>query len=73
MGAHQDLVQGAVVFAVAVVRAGLDGAFDTLVGMLVHGHFLLLFEFALSMTVAAGNMMAKFAFVRKNKGVFWWC
>ena len=41
MGAHQDAVQGAVVLAVAMVCAGLDGAFDALVGMAVHIHFLL--------------------------------
>ena len=36
MGAHQDLIQGAEVFAVAVVCALLDGAFDALVGIAVH-------------------------------------
>ena len=42
MGTHQDPVQRAVVLAVAVVGAGLDGAFDTLVCMAVHKCYLLL-------------------------------
>ena len=37
MGAHQDAVQRAVVLVLAVISALLDGAFDTLVGMTVHG------------------------------------
>ena len=41
MGAHQDAVQGAVVLILAVVSALLDGALNALVGMAVHGHFLL--------------------------------
>ena len=41
MGAHQDLVQRAVVFGIAVIGAGLDGAFDALVCIAVHIHFLL--------------------------------
>ena len=36
VGAHQDPVQGAVVLGVAVICAGLNGAFDALVGMMVH-------------------------------------
>lgn len=36
VGTHQDPVQGAVVFAVAVVSTLLDGAFNTLVGMTIH-------------------------------------
>ena len=43
MGTHQNLVQRAVIFTVAVVGAGLDGAFDALVCMTIHIHFLLLF------------------------------
>ena len=49
MGAHQDLVQRAVVLSVAVVSAGLDGAFDTLVGIAVHCDILLFFEIGVSM------------------------
>ena len=41
VGAHQNPVQGAVVLAVAVVGAGLNGAFDALVCMAVHVEFLL--------------------------------
>ena len=36
MGTHHDLVQGAVVLAVAVIGALLNGAFDGLIGMTVH-------------------------------------
>ena len=36
VGAYQDLVQGAVVLGIAVVSAGLDGAFDALVGIVIH-------------------------------------
>ena len=36
VGAHQDPVQGAVVLGVAVICAGLYGAFDALVGMMIH-------------------------------------
>ena len=41
MGAHHDLVQGTIVFGVAVVSAGLNGAFDALIGMTIHIRFLL--------------------------------
>ena len=41
MGTHQNLVQRAVVFGIAVIGAGLDGAFDALVCIAVHIHFLL--------------------------------
>ena len=41
VGTHQNLVQRAVVFVVAVIGAGLDGAFDALVCIAVHIHFLL--------------------------------
>ena len=40
VGAHQNLIQRAVVFGVTVIGAGLDGAFDTLVCMAVHKCFL---------------------------------
>ena len=36
MGSHQDLVQGAVIFIVAVIGTLLDGALDALVGIVVH-------------------------------------
>ena len=41
VGAHQDLLQRAVVGIVAVVSALLDGALDALVGVAVHGIDLL--------------------------------
>ena len=47
MGTHQDPVQRAVVLILAVVSALLDGAFDALVCMTVHGFFLLLLISAL--------------------------
>ena len=50
VSAHQNLVQGAVVLAVAVISAGLDGAFDALVCIAVHILFLLLIWYAISMT-----------------------
>jgi hypothetical protein len=47
MGAHQNPVQRAVVLILAVVCTLLDGAFDALVCMTVHGSFLLLLISAL--------------------------
>ena len=41
VGADQNAIQRAVVLAVAVISALLYGAFDALVGMAVHIHFLL--------------------------------
>ena len=59
MGTHQDPVQRAVIFAVAVVSTGLDGAFDALICMAVHVNFLLLFglqpQYARRNSVYAGN------------------
>ena len=49
VGAHQNPVQGAVVLGVAVVSAGLDGAFNALVCMAVHSCFLLFVWYGLSM------------------------
>ena len=42
MGSYQNSVQGAVVLGVAVISAGLNGALNALVGMMVHLFFLLL-------------------------------
>lgn len=39
MGAYQDLVQGTVVLAGAVVSTLRNGAFDALVSMTVHNAF----------------------------------
>ena len=36
MGTHQNPVQSAVVLVVAMICAGLDGAFDALVGIVLH-------------------------------------
>ena len=47
VGTHQDLIQGAVVLAVAVVSTVFDGAFDALVCVTIHIVFLLLFGTAL--------------------------
>ena len=56
MGAHQDLVQRAVVLSVAVISAGGDGAFDALVDIAVHLDYLLLFGFGFSMAEMSGIM-----------------
>ena len=47
VGTHQNPVQRTVVLVLAVVSAGLDGAFNALVCMTVHNLFLLLFGTAL--------------------------
>ena len=60
MGTHQNAVQGAVVFGIAVVSALLNGAFDALV-CLVHLVFLLLFGFCLSMHEKAKEIREKFS------------
>jgi hypothetical protein len=41
VGTHHDAVQRTVVLGIAVVCAGPNGAFNTLVGIVVHDHFLL--------------------------------
>ena len=63
MGAHQDLVQGAVVLTLAVVCALLNGAFDALVGIAVHIVFLLFIGFCNSMATDTEIMQTEiFAF-----------
>ena len=52
VSAYQDLVQRAVIGTVAVISAGLDGALDALVGILIHHHFLLHCGFSNSMAVS---------------------
>ena len=59
MGAHQDSVQRAVVCVVAVVCAGLDGAFDALIGLFVHAVFLLFCEITASMPHSVQVMRRK--------------
>ena len=61
VGAHQDPVQRAVVFAVAVVSALLNGAFDALVCLVVHTIFLLLFGFCFSMSAKTKEIRENFS------------
>ena len=49
VGAHQDLVQGAVVLTLAVVGTLLDGTLDRLVCIAIHNEFLLVIGFTDSM------------------------
>ena len=49
VGTNQNAFQRAVVLGVALVSAGLDGAFGTLVGIAVHCDILLFFEIGVSM------------------------
>ena len=49
VGAHQNLVQRAVVLVLAVVCAVLNGTFDTLVSVVVHLKILLFVWFVCSM------------------------
>ena len=49
VGAHQNLVQRAVVLVLAVVCAVLNGTFDTLVSVVVHLKILLFIWFVCSM------------------------
>ena len=49
VGAHQNLVQRAVVLVLAVVCAVLNGTFDALVGVVVHLKILLFIWFGCSM------------------------
>ena len=61
VGSHQDAVQRAVVLAVAVVSTGLDGAFDTLVGMAVHSLIPPFLNFSPSMSRLLKNIPEKYA------------
>ena len=49
VGAHQNLVQRAVILVLAVMCAVPDGTFDTLVGVVVHLKILLFIWFGCSM------------------------
>ena len=62
VGAHQDAVQRAVVLAVAVIRTGLDSAFNALVCIMVHNSFLLLLDSALVWLSRAERVMEKISF-----------
>ena len=48
MGADHDTVQRAIVLGVAVISALLHSAFNALVGMTIHGVFLLLLNYSVS-------------------------
>ena len=56
VSAHQNAIQGAEVLCVAVVSAGLNGAFDALIGVGVHFRSLLIFELGIIMTCQSKNM-----------------
>ena len=45
VGTHLNVIQRAVVLGIAVVRAGLDGTLNALIGFAVHSWFLLCFGF----------------------------
>ena len=66
MGAHQNLIQGAVVFVTAVVRTLLDGAFDALVCMTVHRKASFKIGFGNSMGPVFKIMLAKVSNVAKS-------
>ena len=68
VGAHQDAVQGAVILGVAVVSALLDGAFDTLVCIAVHGLFLLLLDYGFIMCLRGKYIQAVEIFHK-----IWYC
>ena len=50
VGAHHNPIQRTVVLSITVVSAGLNGAFDTLVCVVVHIFFLLLIGYGISMS-----------------------
>ena len=62
MSAHQNAVQRAVVLGIAVICAGLNGAFDALVCIAVHNSFLLLLDSALVWLRVRKRNMAKLSF-----------
>ena len=62
VSAHQDSIQGTVVFGIAVVCTLLNGAFDALVCLAAHGFFLLLFEFTDSMSRGTEEIRKNFSF-----------
>ena len=59
MGAHQDSIQGAVVFGIAVVSALLNGAFDALICVAIHNVLPPSFEFGFSMAFPMGKNRGK--------------
>ena len=63
MGADQNTVQRAVVFAVAVMRTLLNGTFDTLVCLAVHVWFLLFFDSGIVLPEKQENKQEKHSIV----------
>lgn len=70
VGAHHNVIQGAVILAAAVVGALLNGAFDGLVCMAIHDHNLLLFGFCLSMAGKIGLIQGIFSTARTFCAIF---
>ena len=62
MGTNQNTIQRAVVLTVTVICAGLNGAFDALVCIVVHSYFLLLLNSILVWLYLRKRNMAKFSF-----------
>ncbi len=62
VGTHQNALQGAVVFGVAVVGTLLHGALYALVGMAAHLRFLLFCNFRDSMLPADKSILVKNGF-----------
>ena len=62
MCAHQDPIQGTVVFRIAVVSTLLNGAFDALVCLAAHDFVLLLFGFGISMPGVQREIPGIFSF-----------
>ena len=63
MCAHQNAVQRAVVFGIAVVSALLNGAFNALVCLVIHVAFLLLIRFGFSMPALVREIRENFSFL----------
>jgi hypothetical membrane protein len=59
VGTHQNPVQGAVILAVAMIGAGLDGAFNALVCMAVHSCILLFILYGISMALIRKSIQEK--------------
>ena len=60
VGTYQNPIQRTVVLTLAMIGALLDGTLDALVGMAVHGHFLLLIGFGNSMVSHEKLIQEKF-------------
>ena len=69
VGAHQNPVQGAVVFGVTVVGAGLNGAFDAFVGMAIHKLYPPFVWYGVSMTKSKKTTQEKSSIVAFYPGL----